>query len=206
MDNMKPKKPSLKKVLALLLLAALIIVSLTFYKSHNDKAEADKAYQADVARFAAVEADMTAVRQAIVTGAGVPAFQVIDNKGCGYNSQKYSKGDLYCNIRSTFVYAENDAIGVASRMNSVIEVLKNGRLLNLTSMSIEKAPVDVYDANRHELFFDEKHGMVCTLAYKGLESVDYSRYSISDVSTSRALMLDFECSDNVQQPVYTLAE
>jgi hypothetical protein len=184
-------------------ISVAIIISALCVNHRNQirqqQAEADAAYQIDVARFAAVEQDMDAAYAAIVKNVGEP-LKHEKTKTCGRPNLKFAEGNLSCRVMLTFSYPEEDSSISISKARSVLTVasnyLSNGRL---ASNSLENVTVN------------NNAPHVYTVPLKNTEiencGMDYSFNKLESTDDNNGLykfigLYQIQCSKDVTRAVY----
>jgi hypothetical protein len=200
----KTKKPVNKKLIILAFLLLVVLAgAFAFFRIQQNKAEEDRAFEADKARFAKVEADMAVAYASIQDKIGVPTEQSVD-KNCSHTALKYAEGDLWCSIVYGFGYGAAGVQDIQNKASAIRETLVASRF-----QPSETSSEGISEINRNA--FDQ------TVSYD-LSNVDIEscklgiRYGTNDeLSRYRAdgelaQYYEFRCEGRVKKAIYPLAE
>lgn len=177
--------PKSSKKVWFVVLAVLLVVAggvvLISYNKHKDDAAAEKAYEADKVRFAALEADMNEAYGAVVGVVGAPVSED-QGKSCSRVALKFEEGTLGCQVYFHAYYAEAPDISRAASL-----------LANEYGFSSQPAPIDDVDgAGSRQYTYTVAGAFTCRLILNGL-----------DVNKPKITLW---CYSLVAKPIYTLVQ
>jgi hypothetical protein len=203
-----------KRWLLLALLVSILFVAFVGNRlivRHRNMVEikAIQASQEDKARFMKVEADMKEARAAIIAAVGQPAHEEED-KSCSHASAKFKEGQLSCGIRYEFVYGQPDRAALVNTFTVVRQmVINTGNFVAPDQKILQELedPVSPLHADRYPLNeeLNQTDGVQCILTATQNNpriQTDYGKYISDAIATSYIL----SCRQNMQRPIYPLAE
>jgi len=199
-SNMKttPKHNWRKNVLIVIPILILAIVGALLYRHQQTKAAQERAYQADKAKFAQVEADMSKVYAQLVTKLGTPDKQEV-TKSCSHVNLKFKEGDLWCGVYYQFGYKEKRASDISDNEKLIDEAVSGSatRIVVGQSKLIDRGDnVFSIRLNRAEI---EK----CSIEIYNEKSIGGIEFGSSNGLKASYLFL---CRNRVERNIYTLAE
>jgi hypothetical protein len=177
-----------KRWLLLALLVSILFVAFVGNRlivRHRNMVEikAIQASQEDKARFMKVEADMKEARAAIIAAVGQPAHEEED-KSCRHKSAKFKEGILVCwlSVHDSYVNIVDDQ-KILDSLSDYFTVDKGRPTLSLGTAN--KGYIKEYSLGSDE-------GLTCSIKL--------------EAETGKGLIVDLNCDDTVQRPIYPLAE
>jgi hypothetical protein len=205
-----PKRKIFDKemVITIAVLAALLGGLTTFlvHRHQQNDAKAAASLQSDKQRFAQMEKDMQTAYAALTAGLEKPLTEQKDSKTCGYTSQKYSKGDLYCSIGYGVAYslpnydAEIDRLAaMAGKLDGTVFKPDQQQLKNAME---DKQSTGYQQEQNIEISLKVNDNFSCNLYSKSTKE-DQNGNTITD---GRIATYAFSCSKNLNKPIYPLAK
>jgi hypothetical protein len=180
----KPHK-NRKAIIIVLTVLAIAFVGLVLFKSHQDQVKANAAFEADKARFAAIESDLDGIRRSATKDVDIKGSYY--NKTCSHVVLKFEKGALNCTTTLNLITSNPNKSDVISRIANTI---KTSGVFDAKPM--EDSSIMNAQNNKQELAFKfySSEGITCSLSESGY---------VSDGIAIR-------CNGLTSKPVYTLVE
>jgi len=203
LDSARPAKPISSTAILFILLAIVFAAGAIFFLNHRAQANRQQAQEAtlaaDKARFAQVETDMAKTYAAIIASTGKPDVEK-QFKNCSYIELKFEKGPLVCSVSYNFTFGA-DAQQAAALVGNVDSALESAS--NLKPATHLASSFDAGDPEQMAATDLQGAGpMTCKLSYELGITLDVDKKVIEN---PRSTFFRLNCSQNVQYPIYTLA-
>jgi len=189
-------------VVVSLIIGGVVVSLANSAEQRNQRAEAR--FAADKARFTQVEADMDEAYAAIVAAVGAPVREE-SSKSCSHVALKFEEGQLNCGVGRTFIYGVanfGDAFANYLKMREIVEALSS---FTLVTSSVDSS-FDAQSVNERgtAVNFDGLEGVACRLRFRTHNPAMEPDYR--DVKTVLAVEYGLSCLQDMERPIYPLAE
>lgn len=163
----------------------------------------DRAIAKEKSQYVAAETELNNIADQIVSKFGKPADRK-ELKACGYTSQEFGRGALYCNVDVNLLYGTSSLASSVQLAKSIEgNGLKGGSIkqeYDSTSSGNTASPVDIFvesfDAQGLDCFIDYSHHF---------SGEDFKLEGFADLNignANQALLIDMNCNARSPKAVY----